>query len=241
MSHNNMRADFEAWVSEQPYGMETREREKVAWSAWQAARSSAPAAKGVEPLIASFEPRIEYFAKVDASNAYTQRDTVKREREQALRELSTATARILALESELKSLSQPQGEARAAEESEEAWRVSKSGFSIKQGWGDDCRIVTKYAGDPVNIDGQKFNKWLNDAQAICDAYNAALTRPTQEAGDAVNSARYLYLRNQPTSAIKQGGIFIGQVPQNLILTEEEADAAIDAAISAARDVPTAAK
>jgi len=139
------------------------------------------------------------------------------------------------------ALSQPQGEARAVVESEEAWRVSKSGFSIKRGWGDDCRIVTKYAGDTVNLDGAQFSKWLDDAQAICDAYNTALTRPTQEAGDRVLALGNMLVDGAVVDYAKQKGCKCGGCYEFQITTAsnqfcgDTLDAAIDAAISAARD------
>lgn len=44
--------------------------------------------------------------------------------------------------------------------------------------------------------------------------------------------RYAYLRSRPLDSIQAGGIFIGQTPENFTLNEEDADAAIDAAMSA---------
>lgn len=56
-------------------------------------------------------------------------------------------------------------------------RVSKSGFSIKTGIGDGTRIVAKYPGIPFgpDFDGKAFTRWLDDAEAICDAFNAQFT------------------------------------------------------------------
>lgn len=50
-----------------------------------------------------------------------------------------------------------------------------------------------------------------------------------------DAARYHYLRNRdpgPEGKPLPRGLFIGMVPRNLILTEEHADVAIDAAIKA---------
>lgn len=49
----------------------------------------------------------------------------------------------------------------------------------------------------------------------------------------VDSDRYRHLRNRDAGPpnYTPPGLFIGQVPENLILTEEDADAAIDAALS----------
>lgn len=49
----------------------------------------------------------------------------------------------------------------------------------------------------------------------------------------VDAERYRHLRNRDAGPpdYTLPGLFIGQVPENLILTEEDADAAIDAALS----------
>ncbi len=49
----------------------------------------------------------------------------------------------------------------------------------------------------------------------------------------VDSDRYCQLRNRDAGPpnYTPPGLFIGKVPENLILTEEDADAAIDAALS----------
>lgn len=52
------------------------------------------------------------------------------------------------------------------------WRISKSGYSIKTGWADEKKIVAKC---PVEAsDGAAFNEWLENAEKICDLYNATL-------------------------------------------------------------------
>ena len=55
------------------------------------------------------------------------------------------------------------------------YRVSMSGFSIKTGWGDEKRIVAKYPGTPRPLDAKAYQQWLEDAEAICERHNAALT------------------------------------------------------------------
>lgn len=57
-------------------------------------------------------------------------------------------------------------------------------------------------------------------------------RLDQQEADA---RRYRWLRSRdpgPAEAAVPPGLFIGQVPQNMILTGEDADAAIDAAMTA---------
>lgn len=57
------------------------------------------------------------------------------------------------------------------------WRISLSGYSIKTGWGDDTRIVTSYHnGLERPFDPERYQQWLDDAQEICDAHNAALAK-----------------------------------------------------------------
>jgi len=62
----------------------------------------------------------------------------------------------------------------------EAWRVSKSGYSIKQGWGDACFIVAKFPGDPLTPPREEFNRWLDNAEAICKAHNHAAIAKERE-------------------------------------------------------------
>lgn len=60
---------------------------------------------------------------------------------------------------------------------ERMWRISKSGFSIKTGWGDNKRIIAAYPGLPTAKDTDRFQQWLDDAEMICDLYNASLEKP----------------------------------------------------------------
>lgn len=61
-------------------------------------------------------------------------------------------------------------------ESENHWRVSHSGYSIKCGWSDNVRIVCQYPGssEPGKLDGARFEQWLTDAEHICELHNAAI-------------------------------------------------------------------
>ena len=47
----------------------------------------------------------------------------------------------------------------------------------------------------------------------------------------VYAKRYAFLRERNLDAIAQGGIFAGQTPENLVLSGDELDVAIDAAIA----------
>ncbi|MBU3748631.1 MAG: hypothetical protein FGM36_15270 [Burkholderiaceae bacterium] len=57
-------------------------------------------------------------------------------------------------------------------ESDQHWRVSKSGYSIKQGFMDDVKIVRRYEGRIG--DYVAFQAWLDEAEKLCDEHNAKL-------------------------------------------------------------------
>jgi hypothetical protein len=54
------------------------------------------------------------------------------------------------------------------------WRVSRSGYSIKTGWGDSTKIIASYHAPFESFDQPRFEEWLENAERICDLYNAAL-------------------------------------------------------------------
>ena len=60
---------------------------------------------------------------------------------------------------------------------ETEWRISSTGYSIKTGWGDDKRIVCSIPAG-VAQDGKAFQRWMEDAQRICDLHNATLKETT---------------------------------------------------------------
>lgn len=93
-------------------------------------------------------------------------------------------------------------------ESENNWRVSHSGYSIKCGWPDNVRIVCQYPGSsaPGKLDWARFEQWLKDAEHICELHNAALTPPpvvevtdetAYELHQALHNARSEYIRKTP--------------------------------------------
>lgn len=51
--------------------------------------------------------------------------------------------------------------------------------------------------------------------------------------DAKDAERYRWLRSRDLDTISQGGVFAGMTPKNVVLNEEDLDAAVDAAIAAA--------
>lgn len=58
--------------------------------------------------------------------------------------------------------------------SENHWRVSKSGYSIKQGFMDNVKIIRRYEGRIG--DYAHFERWLDEAFKLCDEHNAALDK-----------------------------------------------------------------
>ena len=74
-----------------------------------------------------------------------------------------------------------------------------------------------------------FAKCERQIWFITDAGRAALSIP--EAGEEADAARYRWLRSRDLDTIDAGGIFIGRVPENTVINGEDADRAIDAAIS----------
>ena len=54
-----------------------------------------------------------------------------------------------------------------------AWRVSKSGMSIKTGWSDEKKIVAKAPFALPAPEGAML-EWLENAEHICELHNATL-------------------------------------------------------------------
>lgn len=66
------------------------------------------------------------------------------------------------------------------------WRISKSGFTIRTGWGDEKKLIAAYPGSASPLDGPRFTQWLEDAQRICDLHNAYLKRTSAPTTEAAN-------------------------------------------------------
>lgn len=95
--------------------------------------------------------------------------------------------------------------------------------------GRTCRECgLDYIGPGTVIDGETLC-WADDdlCSRCADEIAAALER---------DAARYRYLRDRPTmaAAIAAGGVFAGQVPDNLVLGGEDLDRAVDAAMGGAQ-------
>lgn len=52
----------------------------------------------------------------------------------------------------------------------------------------------------------------------------------------INAERYRYLRERDLSAISQGGVFAGKVPENVVLNGDDLDAYIDGELAQSKGV-----
>lgn len=57
--------------------------------------------------------------------------------------------------------------------------------------------------------------------------------PEQIRRMAKDAARYRWLRERDLETIRQGGVFAGMTPENIVLNQEDLDAEIDAALEGA--------
>jgi len=102
-----------------------------------------------------------------------------------------------------------------------------------EGWPDARAVIDIWANyHGIQVSPHHRNCLVTDL-------NLALASPDvqrQEEGEGRDAARYRYLRDRdagPDGAPPPSGLFIGRVPENLILTGEDADRAIDLALPAA--------
>ena len=58
------------------------------------------------------------------------------------------------------------------------------------------------------------------------------SHPTQQGLDALDAARYRWLRERDLETVHKGGVFAGMTPENYVINGVDLDAAIDAAIAA---------
>ena len=59
---------------------------------------------------------------------------------------------------------------------EKKWRLSKSGFSIKIGWGYNKVTIEIYPGREMTIDRDTFKAWMENAELICYEHNKELAQ-----------------------------------------------------------------
>jgi NTP pyrophosphatase (non-canonical NTP hydrolase) len=104
------------------------------------------------------------------------------------------------------------------------------------------RLAEFDSGDLTEDGFREFNGHVTPA--------AARLRAALDAGDggaaagdkvALDARRYRWLRSRDVDTIRQGGVFAGQTPENLVLSEEHLDAAIDAAMAARALQPVGAR
>ncbi|SUC63789.1 hypothetical protein [Pseudomonas aeruginosa] len=94
-------------------------------------------------------------------------------------------------------------------------------------------------------DTQKHCEWLAQDLKECasvlpgtyymdppDGGNVSI--PEQIRRMAKDAARYRWLRERDLETIRQGGVFAGMTPENIVLNLEHLDAAIDAALEGAK-------
>ena len=74
--------------------------------------------------------------------------------------------------------------------------------------------------------------WRDCAET--DEGAVALYDAPQPQADARDAGRYRFLRSRDLETINNGGVFAGVTPDNIVLNGTDLDAAIDAAIAAAR-------
>lgn len=75
---------------------------------------------------------------------------------------------------------------------------------------------------------------MNEANKIIDPESDCIDLHPRFAEAALEANRYRWLRTRNLDAIKEGGVFAGLTPDNLVLNGEELDTAIDAEITAAK-------
>ncbi|MFU6517710.1 ead/Ea22-like family protein [Pseudomonas aeruginosa] len=93
-------------------------------------------------------------------------------------------------------------------------------------------------------DRQKRYEWLaEDLKECASALPGTYYMDPPDGGDvsipeqirrmAKDAARYRWLRERDLETIRQGGVFAGMTPENIVLNQEDLDAAIDAALEGA--------
>lgn len=55
------------------------------------------------------------------------------------------------------------------------WRLSRSGYAIVTGWGDERKVIAQAPGGlQLESVAQKLDEWAANAERICELYNATL-------------------------------------------------------------------
>lgn len=74
-------------------------------------------------------------------------------------------------------------------DSDEFLRLSKSGYTLRVGWGDKMRIVAASPKPLHELPSDQQKQWIEDAFKLCDAWNAMpiAAAPSPEMREAVPS------------------------------------------------------
>ena len=80
------------------------------------------------------------------------------------------------------------------------------------------------------VTDDEINEWAELAErlprtAIIKAFNEGRIRA------GLNAERYKFLRERPLDTIEQGGVFVGLVPENVVLNGVDLDKAVDDAMT----------
>jgi len=104
-------------------------------------------------------------------------------------------------------------------------------------------VATPMLPDEIHLSVDRYERMARAAPALC--VKPACPENCCGCNHAINgqqtrdyAIRYAYLRSRPLDAISAGGVFIGRTPQNQVLNEEDADAAIDSAMLATPAAPS---
>ena len=54
---------------------------------------------------------------------------------------------------------------------ERKWRISRSGYTIVTGLGDEKKVIAAYPYKSSPLDDEKFKEWIKNAELICDLRN----------------------------------------------------------------------
>ena len=80
-------------------------------------------------------------------------------------------------------------------------RISKSGYSVKVGWGDDKRIVAASPKPLHELPSAQQRQWLDDAARLCDGWN----RTTPQAPSAQVPEGWKLVPVEPTEEMLTAG------------------------------------
>jgi len=81
---------------------------------------------------------------------------------------------------------------------ENKWRVSKSGYSIRTGLGDENKIIAIFNGQFSAENPEIFEQWLVNAELICDLYNNNSLQNTIETAIAFDVIKKAMIKDNPS-------------------------------------------